>query len=152
MMWMLLTDLRADIVVMMLEQVFTMKINSLKFTCLCIAIISLLFGCNKEEVASSPQEIIIYGTVIDKETGDPLHNVQVSFGYEELDGDYEGYVGSAVTGSDGSYEFVLSGIKSNAAYYVEAIKYGYESKFLILSLEQNYSGDRVRMDFQLIKK
>lgn len=130
-----------------------MKINSLKFACLCIVIISLLSGCNKkEDVVPSPQEIIIYGTVIDRETGDPLHNVQVSFGYEELDGDYEGYVGSTVTGSNGNYEFVLSGIKSNAVYYVEAIKYGYKSDLLILSLDQNHSGDRVRMDFQLIKK
>lgn len=128
-----------------------MKKKLLKFSCLCIAIISLLSGCNKkEEVGPSPQELIIYGTVIDRETGYPLHNVQVTFLYAtEIT---EGAVGSAVTGSDGSYEFVFSSIINNAEYGVELIKYGYSQYLMEISLAQYHLGDRVRMDFQLVRE
>ncbi len=132
-----------------------MKKKFLFIAMLFIAIVSAFVACkknDKEEIA----ELTIYGTVLDAIYGTPVQNVQI-----ELFKDYEseeqqladdgtfGTVGSAVTGSDGSYEFTVYNINKKIPYVLMAYKDGYKDSDINLSTSNTKNGGKIRCDFRL---
>ena len=105
-----------------------------------IAGLSVFVACDKKD-KDVVDEITIYGTVVDADSGDPIQNAQISlykdyFSEEQQKEDMDnggapGAIGSAVTGSDGSYEFTISDINRKYEYVVEAKKKGYQEGFAL---------------------
>lgn len=69
----------------------------------------LLFSCCEEESANDPIPFVVYGTIVDHLTGEPVRAAEVSLHtsiYPSSVGSSipNGSIGSAVTGMDGQYE------------------------------------------------
>lgn len=136
-----------------------MKRYSLFFVMLFVASALTLIGCNKKDEVTSSEEITIYGTVVDAATGAPIPNVQISM--EKLysspeqqiedmnNGGSAGTVGSSITGSDGSYEFLVSGIDRKFTYLVSTKANGYIPGEMYISFSNVQSGGKLQCDFQL---
>ena len=114
------------------------------FACL-IGISASFVSCNEKEQNGAADEIIIYGNVIDRATGQPLYNVLIQ--------EKNKVGGSTVTGNDGNYEFSLPlNGSSNGTYYLVASKDKYSSSEYELTMSQVDKNRRVKIDFQLVKE
>ena len=121
-----------------------------EFILLALLGIILVFGSCKDkdddvEIEEKVEGAIIYGTVIDKYSGEPLYNVLVKeskYGF-----------GSGVTGKDGSYEFTVPAdrnyIDDSRYYFVASKKNYYDSDPYRPRVYAGDNGRRIRVDFQL---
>ncbi len=138
-----------------------MKKSFFMIAMLCIATLCVFTACKKDK--NNPdsdilEEVVLYGTVIDASTGDPIYNAEVAI--EKIpdlskdgntdDSDF-GVIGSSVTGNDGSYEFTINNVAKNGHYAIYAEKNGYESKDATVSFAHTKDGGRVKSDFSLNK-
>ena len=92
-----------------------------------LSLLCLVIGGCEEENADTPIPFVIYGTVVESRTGEPLRGAEVSL----HTGSYnpsaavgtsspEGSVGTAVTGTDGQYEMhctVTENIQNQINYH-----------------------------------
>ena len=122
---------------------------------LCIAAISAFVACDKKD-KEEVDEITLFGTVVDDETGLPVQNAQIelykayaSHEAEVADHNGSGILASTVTGSDGSYEFSFNRSDPEQSYWVIADKPGYAASENRISTANVKSGGKVRCDFQL---
>ncbi len=132
-----------------------MKKKFIFIAMLCIAAISAFVACDKKD-KESVEEMTIFGTVLDAVDGTPVQNAQIELfkDYDSPeqqladDGTY-GTVGSAVTGSDGSYEFTVYNINKKIPYVLTAYKAGYRDSEMTISTSNTKNGGKVRCDFRL---
>jgi len=118
----------------------------------CIAcILGIFTSCDKKD-KDVIDEITVYGTVVDADNGNPIQNAEIIVHMDYFGDNNEersGFIGSSVTGSDGSYECTISNINQKNYYYVEAHKAGYEGHGMELSLSNAKSGKKLKCDFHL---
>ena len=116
-----------------------------RFLCLaCIACTMItLTGCEDSDHVS----VVVYGTVIGAESGEPLSGVKVEFGL--LD---ESTISSAVTGQDGYYEFPAQNVSKRVKYHVRASTHGFVNIYedsQAVSFSSVKNGDKVKVDLAL---
>lgn len=121
-----------------------------EFILLAILGIVLAFGACKDK-EEEVKGVTIYGTVIDKYTGEPLYNALVQ---ERLYG-----AGSGVTGEDGSYEFTVplpihNPVKNLQIAYRSYNFYASKTQYIgslyeDITVSEKDAGRRIKIDFQL---
>lgn len=115
----------------------------------------ILLGCGSEESVDDPISFVVYGTVVDKVTGEPVGGAEISFHtsiYSSSVGSSipNGSVGSSVTGMDGHYEMhctvtknLMVEIRDIYSLYIEAYGHKPYSKELTISVVE---GMKVQQD------
>ena len=114
-----------------------------------------LVGCNKKEEVD---QVTVYGTVVDAESGLPVQNVQITVDKEYMSEEQQredmgngtaGTVGSTITGSDGTYEFPINNIDRKYTYIIYTLKTGYQQSETYISFSNVQSGGKLKCDFRL---
>lgn len=102
------------------------------------AVLVFFVSCGGSEGGDGKEESKVYGYVTDYDTGEPIGNVHIEFGGEQIQ-----------TGLDGYFEFVFMLKKgSYAEYWVTFSKAGYIEKSHSATVRP---GDMLRFDEQLEK-
>jgi hypothetical protein len=117
-----------------------------------------MIGCQDEWTANSPIHFIVYGTVFDRYTGDPVSGAQITLYYGTHTAGVgtsnpNGAAGSGVSGSDGQYRIPCIATDNlisvnHHMYQIEATcygYYGYSEKVTIIETE----GLEIQMDILL---
>ena len=134
-----------------------MKKNT--FLTIIVAIVSLctfvLYGCTPEKTADDGISFVVYGTIVDHYTGEPVRSAEVSLHtstYPSSVGSStpNGSIGSAVTGMDGQYEMhcvitenLINEIHNIYSLYIIASGYSPYSKSVTMTVVE---GMRVQQD------
>lgn len=137
-----------------------MKKQTLFLAVLFITAAITLIGCNKKEETTPSDKLVVYGIISDGTNGTPLGDVKIAC-YDgnpaDLDPESPNYnsndivkmVTSAVTGSDGTYEFTINRPDVRIKYVVMTEKVGYMPYGDYLSIDNADSNGRMRFDIQL---